>query len=74
MFDDVSDILTDMKEKAMEAVLPNRLPTKIKEKFLEMSHRMTPAEIAEVGKKFQEAHEKAMKEYFKRREQKAAQQ
>ena len=63
-----TDIMNKLKEYAMEAQLPSQLPTKMKEKFLELSHKMTPGEIAEVGEKFREAHVMSMEEWKKSRE------
>lgn len=69
MFKDVADTVNVMKEKAMEAILPKELPTKMRERFLELSHKMSPKQIAEVGQKFVEAKERAMKEYRKQKEE-----
>lgn len=52
---DAMDVLNKMKEKAMKAQLPEGLPTKMKEKFLQLSHDMTNWEIEEVGEKFRKA-------------------
>lgn len=54
MFGEISDTVNYYKVKAMEAMLPKELPTKMKETFLKMAEKMSPAEIAEVGKKFAE--------------------
>ena len=70
MFNDVSDMINQMKEKAMEAMLPMELPTSMKEKFLKMSHKMSPAEIAEVRKKFQEHRKKAFEEFKEKQKEK----
>ena len=63
MFDEVSDITVKIKEAAMRAMLPDCLPTKMKEEFIQLSHKMTNEQIAEVGRRFREAHDKAWEEY-----------
>lgn len=70
MFSEVSDMVNKIKETAMKAQLPSQLPTKMKEKFLEMSHRMSPAEIAEVGRKFHECQKKAFEEFKEKQKEK----
>lgn len=72
MFKEVSDTVVMMKQKAMEAMLPNELSTKMKEKFLEYAKRMSPAEIEEVGRRFQEARKKAREEWKRKKEQEQA--
>lgn len=70
MFNDVSDMINLMKEKTMEAMIPMGLPKEMKEKFLEMSHKMSPAQIAEVGKKFQECRRKTFEEFNEKQKEK----
>ena len=66
MFDEKKseDILIRVKEEAMKAMLPDKLPTEMKQKFLELSHNMTPKQIAYVGERFREAHKQALETYL----------
>lgn len=72
MFEETTDILTKIEEMAMDAQLPVGLPTKMKEKFLELSHNMTTEQIQEVGRKFREARKEAFDKFneeLKKKEQ-----
>ena len=69
MFSDVSNMINEMKEKAMEAMLPMDTPKETKEKLLALSHKMTPRQIAEFGEKIMQARKEAKEEYWRQKEQ-----
>ena len=69
MFEE-KDILTKMKEMAMDAQLPVGLPTKMKERFLQLSHNMTTEQIKEVGEKFRKVREEAWEEFKEKQKEK----
>ena len=71
MFNDVSNMINNMKEKAMEAMLPMDTPKETKEKLLALSHKMSPKQIAEFGEKIIQARKEAKEEYWRRKEQEA---
>lgn len=64
MFEETADLVNQIKEKAMDAMLPAGLPMEMRKEFLELSHKMTPKQIAEVGEKILEARRKARDEFL----------
>lgn len=69
MFEEISDLINSLKEKAMEAMLPKNLPEETKKEYLELSHKMSPKQLEEFGQKMIEAREQAREEFRKHKKE-----